>query len=521
MSEKYRPGLDEPWDAERALEKRRERFEVTEQSIKKQQMERPKQRPVVRREQEALVRRERRAPARRPRKKKKANIKGWAILIALGLLVLAVAIALVVFIASLFSGDETQEEPLTTAASEESTESSEMRASQVLESAERLAMSYDYEAALSTLRAYGPDWQQQPSLKEAEASYLDAQSALTRWEDATTIPHLSFRALIVDLQRAFDGDEDELTYNQSMLTVDEFRSILQKLYDQNYVLVNMHDMLTESESGEFSQGDIYLPTDKKPIVISQEDVNYYQYRVDGPDEDVLPDKEGDGFACKLTLDVNGKLTNEYIDADGNVLYGAYDFVTIVEEFVAQHPDFSYRGAKGVVAVTGVEGVFGFQTHPDWETNLGENAYMEEIRKAQEVSSALKENGWEIACYGYSKVSFDEADADTIAANLKRWDNQVAPITGKSDILFYPYGIDIGSVDYYSGEKYEAVSNAGFRLFCNMDASEYWVQLRDGYMRQARRVIDGYRLEYGDEMFDDLFDVEEIIDTERPRPVPSL
>ena len=68
---------------------------------------------------------------------------------------------------------------------------------------------------------------------------------------------------------------------------------------------------------------------------------------------------------------------------------------------------------------------------------------------------------------------------------------------------------------------EAVSNAGFRLFCNMDASEYWVQLRDGYMRQARRVIDGYRLEYGDEMFDDLFDVEEIIDTERPRPVPSL
>ncbi len=523
MSDKYRPGLDEPWDAERALEKRRERFEVAERRIRQQPTERQGRSAPERTRQRPTERQRQISPARRSRKKKKANIKGWAILIALGLLVIAIAVALIVFVVSLFSTEAETQEPATTVSVEpaESTESAEERAAVVLESADRLAMSYDYDTAIETLRAYGPDWEQQPSLKAAQSRYLDEQSALVRWEDTTTIPHLSFRALIVDMQRAFDGDEDELTYNQSMLTVGEFRTILQKLYEQGYVLVNMHDMLTESENGEFSQGDIYLPADKKPIVFSQEDVNYYAYRVDGPDEDVLPDKDGDGFACKLLLDENGRLTNEYIDADGNVLYGAYDFVTLVEEFVAQHPDFSYRGAKGVIAVTGVEGVFGFRTHPDWETTLGENAYMEEIRKAQEVSETLKASGWEIACYGYSKISFAEADADTIAANLKRWDNQVAPITGKSDILFYPYGVDIGSVDYYSGDKYQAVSDAGFRLFCNMDASEYWVQLRSSYMRQARRVIDGYRLEYGDEMFADLFDVEEIIDPERQRPVPSM
>jgi len=361
----------------------------------------------------------------------------------------------------------------------------------------------------------------QSALKAAETEYLSAQSALVRWENTEQIPHLSFRALIVDAERAFDGDEDELTYNQSMLTVNEFRKVLELLYEQGFVLVNMHDMVKESENGECSQSDIYLPADKKPIVLSQEDVNYYQYRVDGPDEDTLPDEQGDGFACQLLLDDNGNITCKYIDKDGNVLYGAYDFVPIVEEFVAEHPDFSYRGAKGVIAVTGVEGVFGFQTHPDWETTLGEDAYMQQIRQAQGVSSTLKENGWEIACYGYSKISFADSDADTIAANVKRWDNQVAPIVGKTEILFYPYGLDIGSVDYYSGDKYQVLSDAGYRFFCNMDASEYWVQLRDGYMRQARRVLDGYRLEYGEEFFDDLFDVNEIIDEARPRPVRSL
>ncbi len=550
MSDKYKYGFDEPWDAEKALEQRRELFAQAEDRIKNQPVNRqrtePTSRPMRQTTPSAQPRRRQNEPSgrdtrsarpvssarkanhtqqvRRPRKKKKANVKGWSILIAIGVASLALAIVFIVLIASIFSSDTDENVPETTPSTEEieaMTQPQGKSTAEIIAAADRLAQSYDYDAAIAALHEYGTDWQLQPELASAESNYLDAKSALVRWEDTTTIPHLSFRALIVDADRAFDGDEDAMTYNQSMLTVGEFRSILQSLYDQDYVLINMRDMVKESENGEFSQGDIYLPSDKKPIVISQEDVNYYQYRVDGPDEDVLPDAEGDGFACKLLLDESGKLTNEYIDADGNVLYGAYDFVSIVEEFVEENPDFSYKGAKGILAVTGVEGVFGFRTHPDWESTLGEDAYMQEIRAAQEVSAALKDSGWEIACYGYSKISFGDSDANTIAANLKRWDNQVAPITGKSDILFYPYGVDIGTVDYYSGEKYEAVSNAGFRFFCNMDASEYWVQLRSGYMRQARRVIDGYRLEYGDDLFDDLFDVEEIIDNVRPRPVPSL
>ncbi len=529
MSDKYKL-IDEPWDAEKALRERQKIYDVAQEQVKKRQPteEQPLSTP---RRSEPMQKHEtmqRRDASRKPRRRKrKVNIKGWLILIGIAAACLAIVIGLIsLLVGALSSEEEVPTEPTTISTQPtESTESTEEKLSKVLVRAEQLAASYDYDAAIAALSEFGADWAQQSALKEAESRFLELKSELVLWEDTTKIPHISVRALIVDTSRAFDDDADALTYQQSMLTVAEFRAILQSLYERDYVLIGMHDMVknTAQQDGdtELEQGEIYLPEGKKPIVLSQEDVNYYQSLVDGSDEDVYADAQGDGFACQLLLDEQGELTCKYVDADGNELYGAYDMVPIVEEFVAQHPDFSYHGAKGVVAVTGVEGVFGFRTHPDWEVILGEDAYMQEIRQAQAVAAKLKENGWEIACQGYSKISFADSDADTIADNVRKWDNQVAPIVGRTEILFFPYGLDIGSVNYYSGEKFNVLYDAGYRFFCNMDAAEYWVQLRSSYMRQSRRVIDGYRLEYGADLLADLLDAAEVIDENRPRPVPSL
>ena len=37
--------------------------------------------------------------------------------------------------------------------------------------------------------------------------------------------------------------------------------------------------------------------------------------------DHIADKNGSGFASKLLVDENGKLVNEYVDKNGNLLYG--------------------------------------------------------------------------------------------------------------------------------------------------------------------------------------------------------
>jgi hypothetical protein len=55
----------------------------------------------------------------------------------------------------------------------------------------------------------------------------------------------------------------------------------------------------------------------------------------------------------------------------------------------------------------------------------------------------------------------------------------------------------------------------------VDGRDYWVQIHAGYVRQARRNVDGYRMYYNPEMLDDLFRVKDVFDPARPLPVPPM
>lgn len=59
---------------------------------------------------------------------------------------------------------------------------------------------------------------------------------------------------------------------------------------------------------------------------------------------------------KLIVDDKGKIRNEYVEDDGSVSVGDYDMVPLIDRFVEKHPDFSYRGAKGILALTGYNGI---------------------------------------------------------------------------------------------------------------------------------------------------------------------
>ena len=59
-----------------------------------------------------------------------------------------------------------------------------------------------------------------------------------------------------------------------------------------------------------------------------------------------------------------------IDTEGNEIVGNFDFVTILEKFIADHPDFSYQGARAILAVTGYDGLFGYRTNPEVRENQG-------------------------------------------------------------------------------------------------------------------------------------------------------
>ena len=65
-----------------------------------------------------------------------------------------------------------------------------------------------------------------------------------------------------------------------------------------------------------------------------------------------------------------KFRNEYIEDDGTVSVGDYDVVPLIDRFVEEHPDFSYRGAKGIVALTGYNGILGYRTDISYQTPSG-------------------------------------------------------------------------------------------------------------------------------------------------------
>lgn len=194
-----------------------------------------------------------------------------------------------------------------------------------------------------------------------------------------------------------------------MVTIKEFNAVLQSLYERGFVLVDIHDVAGPQQqadgSTKYVAGDIYLPAGKTPIVMSQDDVCYYEYMTDS-DSDGKPDKGGDGFASRLLVR-DGKLTCEYVDADGQTLYGSYDLVPLLDDFLAQHPDFSYRGARAIIAVTGYQGAFGYRISSDYKAKLGDEAFAQACKDAREVADALRAEGYTIASHSYGHLTYGD------------------------------------------------------------------------------------------------------------------
>lgn len=469
---------------------------------------------------------------RRPAKKKKSgNGKLYAVLAIILVLILIVVIWLAKSLGSAAkkpapsaSQDSVQTEPSET---EPPTESAEVRAAALVQQADLLAASYDYDNAIAKLEEFGSGWEQQPTLAEAKLRYNNAKQQTVRWNDPREITHVFFHTLIVDTDRAFDSDYTNAGYNQYMTTIKEFEAMLNELYKRGFVLVRIHDLvqLKTDENGEeyYDDGDIYLPPGKTPLVMSQDDVNYYEYMVDG-DEDHLPDAKGDGFADHIIVGEDGYPTCTYVDANGNKLTGDYDLVPILEKFCQEHPDFSYRGARAIIALTGYQGAFGYRTNPKWVsdgviTRAEFEKQQEEVRK---VAQCLRDKGWEIGSHSWGHINFTNASAEKIAEDTQKWEDQVETLVGDTDIFIYPHGADIAGIEKYSGDKFDTLYNAGFRFFCNVDGSTpHWVQIWNKYVRQGRRNLDGYRMWYNPELLDDLFDVQDVWDDARPTPVPPI
>ena len=326
------------------------------------------------------------------------------------------------------------------------------------------------------------------------------------------VEHLFFHPVIAYPEQAFDGDHMSNGYDDWMVTVGEYNKILQSIYDNGYILVDIHDVWSEqiNEEGQprMVRNTLYLPEGKKPLIISYDDVNYNLYTL------------GDGFTYKLILGEDGKVWSWGLDPDGKeVVSRDLDAVTILDKFVEAHPDFSPFGAKGCLSITGYEGILGYRTQTDRENWTAEREAnrQKEIEAVKPIIEELKRTGWTFGSHTWGHISLNSRTFDVVTADMQKWFDEVGSLVGDVSVLFYPFGGRLDGDDVrQNGPALIWMHEQGFRIFCSVGI-ESWSKSKgdisavicdrlhpDGTTLRSSRSLERYMKFY---------DAREVIDLE--------
>ena len=385
----------------------------------------------------------------------------------------------------------------------------------LLDEAALLAAGYDYDTAIAKLEGFTGNKAKYPEMEIRLSEYKQQKSLLVAHNDPGAIPNLAFHVLIADPARAFTNQELSGQYNRNFVTIDEFEKILEQLYNNGYVLVDMDCFIAETVTGEtitYSSKPIYLPDGKKPFMLTETMVNYYNYMIDSND-DGAPDKDAAGFASKLVLK-NGEIKAAMVDSTGETVVGNYDLVPIVEDFIDKHPDFSYHGSRALLAVSGHEGVLGYRTQKSTVDTKGQAYYDSEVAAAKEVVAALKEAGYEFASYTYADQAYGKWDATTIQKDISKWTAEVLPILGTCDTLVYAKTSDISANGDYTTSKFNVLYGAGFRYFIAHTTGDPSCKIAGNYVRQLRIMVTGTQMAHASNTYAKYFDSQSVLNSSR-------
>ncbi len=351
----------------------------------------------------------------------------------------------------------------------------------------------DFTSASDTITKLEEFFPDDPKIKNLRFSVLNTV------EYNGVIEHIFFHPLIVYPERAFPASGRETGQDLYMVTVYEFKKIIDELYANNYILVRIEDLFDVSydETGavtSVSRRSLFLPAGKKPLVLSVDDINYYEYMI----------RDGQNF--KLILDYDGNLCTYSKDMDGNEII-SYDneIMTIVDSFVDAHPDFSFNYAKGVLGVTGYEGVLGWRVNdrPEKVAN-----YEEEAAGLRKVVAKLKEKGWTFASHSQGHRNTPTASLETIMEDTDRWDEIVKPFVGATPVYIYPYGAGVKQTD----DKFKDFQKHGFGIFCTVQMAPL-LKVQDSSVVMGRKNIDG--IAFNGHGLDHMMNVDAVIDPVRP------
>jgi peptidoglycan/xylan/chitin deacetylase (PgdA/CDA1 family) len=315
------------------------------------------------------------------------------------------------------------------------------------------------------------------------------------------IEHLFTHCLIAYPSLAFDKNNYMGTsYDRDCLTVTEFKRILKSLYNNDFILVKMSEVY-KIENGKAYKKALYLPKDKKPLIFSFDDVNYDTKKLNR------------GMVDKIILDKNNNIaTYTENPPSGEKISYDKEFINVLTNFINTHPDFSHNNAKGLICLTGYDGILGYRTDL-----IGINRQAE-IKQAKKVVKALKEQGWEFASHSYGHYHMTKISDYWFNREVKRFSEEVETLIGKTQIYVYPYGeYEITNEIGQKTNKHKMLEDAGFKLFCGVGKKYFFgyapfnTEKENRVLFMDRKPIDGFSLRQHHKEYDHLFNSFKVYD----------
>lgn len=368
------------------------------------------------------------------------------------------------------------------------------------------ATEYDYERAIAVIESFD-GYTNDTDLTDAITNYRNIQASCVA-VDVHSVPHIFFHSLLNDdrgLRADIVGEGRANSNNAAMTTADEFDHMMEDMYQAGYVMISLYDMVDYSYAADGTvtctpNTDLMLPQGKKAFVLSEDDLSYYHSYGIGTQ----------GYATKMLIDEDGMVKCEYTNENGETLIGNYDVVPRMDAFIQAHPDFVYKGARGTVAMTGYNGVFGYRTNDYYKDINNPNLSSDQIQwlqdhpdfnwdadvaAATEVANAMKAMGWTFASHTYGHWNASTHSAEDLQRDNERWMTVNHPILGDIDIIIFAFGGDIGTVGGYTADnpKFTYFKSAGYNIFCNVDGNIGWTEFGSNYMRTGRVALDGFTM----------------------------
>lgn len=370
----------------------------------------------------------------------------------------------------------------------------------LLRSADADVVARDYEAAtgkLAQLQRWFPD-NEDVSRRINAVEEWDSQLANLVPYDGQA-HHMFTHSLIVHNELAFDGDYLEQGWQNEMITANEFRRAIEDMHERGFILIDIHELYIENDDGTISEPELMLPPDTQPLVFSIDDVSYYEYM------------EGNGFAERLEIDEQHNVaTLVYSPTGEEELTLSGDVMPILDQYVLDNPDFSFQGAKGILALTGFEGVLGYDVSRD---QVDEPDYAERVENATEVATRLKELGWLFASHSYTHAEAFKSGTMSYGRSTfdaDNWEREVANIVGPSDVYISPFGYSQNNND--ARYRY-LIEEKGFNVFNPISATQNRTYHSDNLVFE-RIAFDGWTLWNDPQRLSPYMDTDVVWDTDR-------